>query len=124
MSKSFILLWMLFNHVLDDYHLQVILANMKQKEWWEHNAPHSRYRHDYIVALLIHSISWAFLIMLPIAAWKGFAVDVCFELALMFNVAIHTIVDDLKANRHRIGLVADQGFHMIQIIITYMMFVT
>lgn len=124
MSKTFVLLWMVFNHVFDDYHLQGILANMKQKSWWQENAPQDMYKYDYIVALLMHSISWAFLIMLPIAAWNGFAVNVSFGLAFMFNVAIHAIVDDLKANRHRISLVADQGFHMIQIIITYMMFMT
>ena len=122
MSETFVLLWMLFNHVFDDYHLQGVLANMKQKSWWQENAPQDMYKFDYIIALLMHSLSWAFLIMLPIAAWKGFAVDLNFEYAFFLNAAIHAIVDDMKANRHKINLAVDQGFHMLQIIITFSMF--
>ena len=115
-------MWMVFNHVFDDYHLQGILANLKQKSWWHDNAPDNMYKFDYIVALLMHSISWAALIMLPIAAWNGFVIDISFEWAFIFNVAIHALVDDLKANKRRINLITDQSFHMLQIIITYKMF--
>ena len=123
MGKTFVLLWMVFNHVFDDYHLQGILANMKQKSWWQENAPQDMYKYDYIVALLMHSISWAFLIMLPIVVWNGFATNIGFEWAFIFNVAIHALVDDLKANKHRINLITDQSLHIMQIMITYEMFI-
>lgn len=123
MSKIFVLLWMVFNHVFDDYHLQGILANMKQKSWWQENAPDKMYECDYLVALLMHSISWAFLIMLPIAVQKGFAVDSIFGIVFSFNMMIHAIVDHLKANKRLINLAADQGFHIVQIVVTYLMFV-
>lgn len=67
MSKAFIVLWMIFFHIVDDYYLQGWLASAKQKKWWEENAPQPLYKYDYIWALLMHSFSWAFMIMLPIA---------------------------------------------------------
>ena len=30
-----VFLLMILLHVIDDFHLQGILANMKQKEWWK-----------------------------------------------------------------------------------------
>ena len=123
MSKSFVLLWMLFNHVFDDYHLQGILANLKQKSWWQDNAPQDMYKYDYIIALLMHSISWAFLIMLPIAMSSDFSVDGLYVWTFALNALIHALIDDLKANQHKINLVVDQGFHLLQIVVTYMMYV-
>ena len=35
MSLEFVFVWMLFMHVLDDFRLQGIMAEMKQKSWWE-----------------------------------------------------------------------------------------
>jgi len=32
-----LLLLMLLAHIADDFYLQSILANMKQKRWWEHS---------------------------------------------------------------------------------------
>ena len=58
---------MVFSHIVDDYYLQGKLALFKQKSWWEEKAPDEMYKHDYIVALMMHSFSWAFMIMLPIA---------------------------------------------------------
>lgn len=34
MNNCFLLLLMIFLHIVDDYYLQGILASMKQKEWW------------------------------------------------------------------------------------------
>lgn len=51
--KAFIFLSMLFCHIIDDYKLQPPLLNaLKQKEWWEKNAPDELYKHDYLMALL------------------------------------------------------------------------
>lgn len=65
MSVGMIILCMVFCHIVDDYYLQGILAKLKQKSYWELNAPDKKYENDYRMALLMHSISWSFMIMLP-----------------------------------------------------------
>ena len=72
MSNIFIVMLMIFMHIVDDYYLQGWLASAKQKKYWEENAPEKLYRSDYIWALIMHSFSWAFMIMLPIAVVKDF----------------------------------------------------
>ena len=64
MYKILLLLTMIFLHIVDDYYLQGWLASAKQKSWWEQNALDKLYKHDYIMALFMHSFSWAFMIML------------------------------------------------------------
>ena len=65
MNAAFVFLWMIFFHIVDDYYLQGWLASAKQKSYWEQNAPDEMYKKDYIWALIMHSFSWAFMIMLP-----------------------------------------------------------
>lgn len=67
--KLFILLCMLFLHIVDDYYLQGWLASAKQKSWWEKNSPDKLYKHDYLIALFMHSFSWTFMIMLPLTMY-------------------------------------------------------
>ena len=55
--NNFILLTMIFLHIVDDFKLQGLLAQFKQKQWWEDFAPESMYVYDYIMSLLIHSFS-------------------------------------------------------------------
>lgn len=124
MSKSFIILWMLFNHVFDDYFLQGCLANLKQEEYWQKNIPenfYEFYRDDYLMALLMHSISWSFMIMLPIAFAMSFNVDLVFVVFFFLNVIFHAVVDDMKANRKTINLVIDQSIHIFQVLFTYLL---
>ena len=71
-----IFLIMLFMHIVDDYYLQGILAKMKQRSWWEENAPQEKYKHDYKVALFMHAFSWTFMIMLPLLIVYGFQYNV------------------------------------------------
>lgn len=121
MSKLFVILWMLFNHVFDDYFLQGCLANLKQEEYWKKNIPENLYefyRDDYLVALLMHSISWSFMIMLPIAFVMSFNVDLVFVVFFFLNVIFHAVVDDMKANRKTINLVIDQSIHIFQVLFT------
>lgn len=121
MSKAFVIMAMIFCHIVDDYCLQGILANMKQKLWWTKQEQYTeKYKHDYIVALAMHSFSWSFMIMLPIAIVNGFEIGLSFIVAFIANAIIHGVVDDLKANRFKINLVQDQAIHMLQIIITAM----
>jgi uncharacterized membrane protein YbhN (UPF0104 family) len=117
MSIWFVLPAMLFMHVFDDYVLQApCLCNLKQKSFWEKNAPDLLYSKDYLVALIMHGVSWAFSVMLPVAIYKGFNVDINFFLLFAIHAAFHAAVDDLKANKKAINLWQDQGYHMMQIL--------
>lgn len=118
MSRLFIILWMIFFHIVDDYYLQGWLASAKQKSYWEENAPDKRYEHDYIWALIMHSFSLSFMIMLPIAYAQQFDLDFRFFFLFVFNIAIHAITDNAKANWKTINLWQDQFVHMFQIFVT------
>ena len=120
--KLFLLLGMLFLHLVDDYYLQGWLASAKQKSWWEKNAPDKLYSHDYIMALCEHAFSWTFMIMLIPAIFNyvcNHNIPVDYFLFFVLNWIIHCIIDDLKANKKDINLVQDQLFHVIQIALTW-----
>ena len=122
-NNIFILLSMIFLHIIDDYKLQGILANMKQKKWWrEQKEYNSLYKNDYIIALVKHSFSWSFMIMLPIAVILHFNVG-WWLIAYIINMVIHAFVDNLKANKLKINLVIDQLVHIVQIVVTWMIFI-
>ena len=118
----FILFAMIFCHIFDDYVLQGCLANLKQKSWWDTNAPDKLYKKDYIMGLICHSCSWSFMIMLPIALYLNWSLS---WMLIMYpvNMIVHCIVDDLKANKKKINLIQDQIIHLIQIALTYFIFV-
>lgn len=119
----FIILAMIFCHIVDDYYLQGWLASAKQKKWWEENAPQKLYNHDYIMALIMHSMSWSFMIMLPIAISMSFNVSILFVIVFIFNAVIHALVDNLKANKLQISLITDQLIHLLQIFVTATIFI-
>ena len=122
MNNTFILLFMIFCHIVDDYYLQGWLASAKQKQWWQENAPQSLYKYDYLWALLMHSFSWSFMIMLPIFFINGFVVTEQLLSAFAFNIMIHGFTDNLKANELKINLWMDQLIHMCQIVGTWLLF--
>jgi hypothetical protein len=123
MSSWFILAAMIFLHIIDDYVLQApCLCDLKQKSFWEKNAPQKLYENDYLCALLMHGLSWSFMIMLPIAAAINFNVDINFFLMFIINAVFHAGVDDLKANKYRISLWTDQLAHLGQILGTLALF--
>ena len=119
----FIILAMIFCHIVDDYYLQGWLASAKQKKWWEENAPQKLYNHDYIMALIMHSMSWSFMIMLPIAISMSFNVSILFVIVFIINAVIHALVDNLKANKLQISLITDQLIHLLQIFVTATIFI-
>lgn len=122
MNAAFVFLWMIFFHIVDDYYLQGWLASAKQKSWWKSNAPEELYKHDYIWALIMHSFSWTFMVMLPIAYYQGFAISKLFVIAFIANTVFHALIDDQKANRKTINLWHDQLFHIMQIVLTFVLF--
>lgn len=119
----FILLSMLFMHIVDDYYLQGILASMKQKAWWKKQESYKDlYKYDYIVALIMHSFSWSFMVMMPIAFTMSFAITAGFAVVFAVNAIVHCIVDNLKANKMKINLIVDQSIHVVQIVATFVLF--
>ena len=124
MSIYFILAAMIFLHIIDDYVLQApCLCDLKQKSFWEKNAPQKLYKNDYLCALLMHGLSWSFMIMLPIAAAINFNVDINFFLMFIINAVFHAAIDDLKANKYRINLWTDQLTHIGQILVTFILYI-
>ena len=122
MNNLFIILLMVFCHIIDDYYLQGWLASAKQKTYWEDNAPDKMYRFDYIWALLIHSFSWTFMVMLPIAFTMSFNITTLFVYIFLANITVHAVTDDAKANKRLINLWVDQIIHLCQIGLTALIF--
>ena len=118
MNNVFVILCMIFCHIVADYNLQGWLASAKQKSYWEKNAPNEMYKHDYICALVMHSFSWTFMIMLPLIYAVGFKVNSFLLFLFVSNVLLHAITDDFKANKKVLNLWQDQSIHMYQIVIT------
>ena len=116
-----ILLSMIFCHIIDDYYLQGWLASAKQKQYWKNLSNYSdKYKYDYVVALFMHSLSWSFMIMLPLSIIYKFNVPTIFFVAYFINVFIHAFVDNAKANWMKINLIQDQLIHIVQIILTWL----
>lgn len=123
MSLEFVFIWMLFMHVLDDFRLQGIMAEMKQKSWWEKQDGYNVfYKWDYIPALICHSLSWSFMIMLPLAVYYSFNINEVFISTFFINAIWHGVVDNQKANLRTTNLVIDQSFHLLQIIATFALY--
>lgn len=116
--KILLLFAMIFCHIVDDYYLQGVLASMKQKMWWRKQEDYNEnYKHDYIIALIMHAFSWAFMIMLPFILCGVNQHVIVVSIAI--NTVAHAVIDDLKANRKKINLVQDQIIHIIQILLTW-----
>lgn len=127
MTKTLLLLVMIFLHIVDDYYLQGWLASAKQKSWWEQNAPDELYKYDYIMALFMHSFSWTFMVMIipslfALSRVINTGIDniniVSGQIIFTFvvHLIMHIIVDNAKANLKKINLIQDQIIHLIQII--------
>ena len=108
---------MMFCHTIEDFHVQGILANLKQASWWRENVDDfDPYHRDYIVALLIHGFEWSFVVHIPLMCFIGFTPAVC--ISLLVNALLHSCIDDLKCNKELINLGQDQLLHIIQIALT------
>lgn len=115
-----IFLLMILLHILDDFVLQgVCLNKLKQKEFWKDyiSETNKLYKYDYIMALFIHSLSWSLMIHLPLFLTN--VSNVFLLISILINAIIHSIVDDLKANKKKINLITDQIIHFIQIIAVF-----
>lgn len=76
-----------------------------------HNS--SKYRYDYLCALLCHSLLWSIVTFIPLM----FVVNSrTFTVLIMTNVVIHALVDHLKCNKEMINLCVDQLIHLVQVV--------
>lgn len=119
MNNTYIIIFsMIFIHIIADFNIQGMLGDLKQKQWWNKNYPQEKYKYDYITSLIIHSFTWSFMIMIPLVVYyKTFSI-----VLLICNVLVHSIIDDIKANKLLISLTTDQILHIVQIIITYIIY--
>lgn len=122
-----ILITMIYLHILDDFKLQGMLSDLKQKEFWEKNYPDKLYRYDYITSLFIHGLQWSISITIPIIVYLYYhgelnVLSIDIFIAIMLNTLLHGYIDHLKANKHSISLLEDQLMHMMQIIIVWLLF--
>ena len=127
MKEILLLLSMVFFHIVDDYYLQSILAQMKQKNWWEKNYPNKMYEKDYIIALLEHAFSWTYMIHIPVVVYCASnytSLNIpLFILIFAINFSTHMLVDNAKCNLYKLNLVQDQLIHIIQICITWLIYI-
>jgi hypothetical protein len=127
-----ILVLMLVLHIVEDFHIQGLLGKMKCKDWWEEAVkPYEektnveQYNKDWIVALCWHAFGWSFCITLPFLVWFFLFNPELFGwyfILLGFNSVLHGIIDHLKCNLYKINLNIDQLLHIIQIIVTWVVF--
>lgn len=123
-NKLFILILMLFLHVVEDFHLQGILASMKQVKWWEKQVGSEylgKYSNDWLISLLAHAFEWTFMIMIPIFLTTEFSYITV--LMIISNTSFHFVIDNTKCNLMKINLVTDQILHLVQILITWFIMV-
>ena len=125
-----VFLAMIFFGIVDDFYLQGKLCNLKQKKYWEDNYPDDKYVGDYKCALIIHSFSWSFMVMLPQLFYIWYlplteeSVDVMSNIIgfiIVLNSAIHYLIDDAKANKLTIDLYTDQFLHLFQILLSWIL---
>ena len=117
---------MVFLHIIADFNLQGILAQLKQKQWWKDNHPDELYKRDWLTSLALHSFMWAFLVHVPIIIVAFIIRD---EIVLQWiivsivgHTVMHAIIDHCKANKHALSLTSDQLLHFLQIMAVWFSF--
>ena len=132
MYPCLLLMTMIFFHIIADFNIQGILAQMKQKSFYDqYRYRVNLYRYDHIVALLMHSFSWTFMIHIPgimylilMGKWSMFENEwTVYLIFFIVHMIIHALTDHAKANWHLINLVMDQTIHILQIIIIWITFI-
>ena len=138
MSEIVLFLLMLLAHIVEDFHLQGKMADMKQKQWW-HNQIFAnvrgitdadardrelkeglrKYGYDYIPVLILHGFEWAICVSIPVMFYTGFELSSDYIFMLVLMALVHSAVDHLKCNKLRINLVQDQIVHIAQVIVLW-----
>ena len=108
---------MIFLHIIADYLVQNdFMATYKQKKNWEQYIKETgKYKHDYIVVLLVHAFSWSFITFLPLLLITEVWIWVPL---VILNCFVHASTDDMKCNQLEINLIVDQLLHLLQIVLS------
>ena len=77
-----------------------------------HNS--SKYRYDYLCALLCHSLLWSIVTFIPLMIVKPDSEVI--PVVILTNAIVHSIVDHFKCNTMHINLCADQLIHLVQVV--------
>ena len=135
------LLWLcILLHLIADFNLQGILADMKQKGWWkkqvkkvfgkgpldtvyppgtdirDHIELPTWYDNDWIAGLICHVFMWSILTFLPLMLVVP---PKFFSYIVIINAIVHAVVDHLKCNRlGTLNLCQDQLWHIVQVVYT------
>ena len=140
MTPIVLFLLMLLAHIIEDFHLQGRMADMKQRRWWEdaiwssvqhltfmedRNAEFRRqigqYRYDYLSVLILHGFEWAICVSIPVFFYTGFEPSAAYMIAMIIMAFAHSLVDHLKCNMFEINLVYDQAIHIAQVVALWAM---
>lgn len=106
-------------HCLDDFFVQpVCLSKLKQRKFWLKYP--DVYRHDYVMALLIHAFEWS--AALSVALLLFGASETFAAVAFVVNGVVHAVVDNAKANKLSINLIVDQSIHIVQLVATTILY--
>lgn len=108
-----------FLHVIEDFHIQGILAQMKQASYWKEYG--ENYKGDWIPALLWHGFEWSVFISLPYILTNLDTLSWFALMLIVFNGLLHSFIDHLKCNEYRINLMKDQCLHIAQILGFYIL---
>ena len=112
---------MFLAHSIDDFFLQGgCLVNLKQKSWWDKQAPDAKYSKDYLMGLFIHAFEWSAMLCLVLILFG--ASNLFLAGSFVINGLIHMFVDNLKANKFKINLILDQSIHLLHILVTVLLF--
>jgi len=114
----------LFFHIIADYNLQGVLAQMKSVRFWKDLKERESKRKDgfkisikdWIMPMIEHSFMWSFIVHLPIMMFYKIN-PITIVSSIIIHTCFHMLIDSCKANTNDINLIADQLFHMLQIII-------
>ena len=129
MTPIALLLLMILAHIVEDFHLQGKLAEMKQKAWWKSEAERhgidyggSIYTSDHVPVLLLHGAEWAICVTIPVMLYCGtILLPDWYCVAIIVMAMFHAAVDHMKCNLYLINLNADQAVHIAQVVALWML---
>ena len=113
----------LFFHIIADYSLQGVLAQMKTVRFWKDLKERESKRQDgfkistkdWLMPMIEHSFMWSFIVHLPIMIF--YTVNpMIILISILTHTCFHFLIDSLKANANAINLITDQFAHMIQLL--------
>ena len=99
---------MIFAHCIGDYTLQGdFLSSAKRKNFWLNNNLEKKDVFAYLAILCVHAFIWSFCINLPITILLGNK-SISIVISFFINFIVHAFIELL---------------HLIQIVITFILFV-